>query len=208
MVEEDIVAVAVAVKVVKEIVGTNLQVVSQAVKVSEAAELKVEFDKANQRLVGDIKFNTAVATDDNALEAGRRDVGSVVEVSETNDLHVGMANGAARAGAVVFEKHDRGEFSAGDHVQPILNAEADDPLEVILGIERQFRCAVIGFDEDGLEGVLEHRVFVSNEEYRSIFGDDALKFVAATEGAFMASIDNGHRLSAANLGIKNKVVLL
>lgn len=80
-------------------------------------------------------------------------------------------------------------------------------MEVILWIERQFGCAVIGFDEDGLECVLEHRVFVGDEEYRSVFGDDALKFVAAAEGAFKSVINNGHRFGAANLGVKNEVDL-
>ncbi|CQR70348.1 hypothetical protein SOV_38830 [Sporomusa ovata DSM 2662] len=207
MIKKDVVAVAVAVEVVKEVVGTDLQVVSQAVDVPEVGELDVEFNETDQRLIGDVEFNAAVAADDDAFEAGRGDVDGVVEVAETDDLHMGVANGAARAGAVVFEEQDRGKFAAGDHVQPFLNAEADDPVEVVLWIERQFGCAVIGFDEDGLEGVPEHRIFVDNKEYRPVFGDDALKFVAATEGAFMAVIDNGHRFDAANLGVKNEVNL-
>ncbi|SMC90081.1 hypothetical protein SAMN04488500_11298 [Sporomusa malonica] len=207
MVEEDVVAVAVAVEMVEEVVGADLQVVGQEVELPEVGELDVEFNEADQRLVGDGEFNAAVAADDDAFEADRRDVGGVVEVAEADDLHVGVANGAARAGAVIFEEQDRGEFAAGDHAQPLFDAEADDPVEVVLWIERQFRCAVIGFDEDGLESVPEHRVFVGDEEYRPVFGDDALNFVAATEGAFMAVIDNGHRFCAANLGVKNEVSL-
>lgn len=207
MVEEDVIAIAVAVEVVEEVVGADLQVVGQAVEVPKVGELEVEFNEADQRLVGDGEFDAAVAADDDAFEAGRGNVGGVVEVAEADDLHVGVANGATRAGAVVFEEQDRGEFTAGDHVQPFLGAEADDPVEVVLWIERQFGCAVIGFDEDGLEGVPEHRVFVGDEEYRPVFGDDALKFVAAAEGAFKAIIDNGHRFGAANLGVKNEVVM-
>lgn len=135
MVKEDVVAVAVAVKVVEEVVGANLQIVGQAVKVREVGELEVEFNKADQRLVGDGEFNAAVAADYHAFEAGRRDVGGVIEVAEADDLHVGVANRAARAGTVVFEKQDRGEFSAVDHVQPVLDAKANDPMEVVLGVE-------------------------------------------------------------------------
>lgn len=106
---------------------------------------------------------------------------------------------------MVFEEQDRSEFIAGDHIQPFFCAEADDPVEVVLWIKRQFGCAVIGFDKDGLVGVPEHRVFVGDEEYRPVFSDDALKFIAATEGAFKTVIDNGHRFGAANLGIKYEV---
>lgn len=108
---------------------------------------------------------------------------------------------------MVFEKQDRGEFATGDHVEPFLDAEADDPVEMVLWIERQFGCAVIGFDKDGREGVPEHRIFVGDKEYRPVFSYDALKFVAVAEGAFMAVIDNGHWFGAANLGVKNEVDL-
>ena len=114
--------------------GANLQVVSQAVDLLEVGELDVEFNEPDQRLVGDGKFDAAVAADDDSFETGRGDVGGVVEVTETNDLHVGVTNAAARAGAVVFEEQDRCEFAAGDHVQPILDAETDDPVKVVLGI--------------------------------------------------------------------------
>lgn len=120
---------------------------------------------------------------------------------------MGVANSAARVGAVVFEEQNRGEFTAGDHTQPLLGAKADDLVKVVFGIERQFGRAVIGFNEDGLEGVLEHRVFIGDKEYRSVFGDDAFKFVATAEGAFMSGIDNGHRFGAANFGVKNKMIL-
>lgn len=207
LVEEDVVAIAVAVEVVEEVVGADLKVVGQTVEVPKVGELDIKFNEANQRLVGDGEFDAAVTANDNAFETGRGDVGGVVKVAEADDLHVGVANGAARVGAVVFEKKDRGEFAAGNHVQPVLDAEADDPVEVVLGIERQFGCTVIGFDEDGREGIPEHRVFVGDEKYRPVLGDDTLKFIAATEGAFMAVIDNGHRFGAANLGVKNEVVL-
>lgn len=207
MIEEDVVAVAVAVEMVEEIVGADLQVISQAVEVPEAGELEVEFNEADQRLVGDGEFDAAVTADDDTPETGRGNVGGIVDVPEANDLHVGVANGTARAGSVVFEKEDRSEFTAGDYVQPLLSAEADDPVEVVLGIERQFGCAVIGFDEDSLEGVLEYRVFVGDKKYRPVFGDDALKFIAAAKGAFKAVIDNGHRFGAADLSVKNQVVL-
>lgn len=132
IVEKDVVAVAVAVEVVKEIVGANLQVVGQVVEVSEVGELEVEFNEAHQRFVGNGEFNAAVAADDNSCEAGRGNVGGVVDVAEADDLHVRVANRAARAGAVVFKEQDRGEFAAGDHVQPFFGAEADDPVEVFL----------------------------------------------------------------------------
>lgn len=80
-------------------------------------------------------------------------------------------------------------------------------MEVVFGIEGQFRCAVIGFDEDGLEGVLQHRVFIGDEEYRPVFGYDALKFVTGAEGTFVTFIDNGHRFGAADLGVKNEMGL-
>ncbi|SDE38818.1 hypothetical protein SPACI_039060 [Sporomusa acidovorans DSM 3132] len=207
MVEKDVVAVAVAVEVVEEVMSADLQVVGQAVDLPEVGEFEVEFNEADQRLIGDGEFDAAVATDDNAFEADRGDVGGVIDVAEADNLHVGMANGAARAGAVIFEEQNRGEFAAGDHVQPFLAAEADDPVEVVPGIERQFGCAVIGFDEDSREGVPKHRIFVSDKKYRPVFGDNAFKFVATTEGAFMAGIDNGHRFGAANLSVKNEVDL-
>ncbi len=187
--------------------GADLQVIGQAVDLPEVGELDVEFNEADQRLVRDGEFDAAVAADDNAFEAGRGDVVGVVNVAEADDLHVWVANGAARVGTVVFEEQYRGEFAASNHVQPVLDAEADDPVEVVLGIERQFGCTVIGFDEDGREGIPEHRVFVGDKKYRSVLGNNALKFVAATEGAFMAVIDNGHRFGAANLGVKNEVLL-
>lgn len=95
MVKKDVVTVAVAVEVVEEIVGANLQVVGQAVKMPEIGELEVEFNEADQRLVSNGEFDTTVTADDDAFEAGRGDVGGVIEVAEANDLHVGMANGAA-----------------------------------------------------------------------------------------------------------------
>lgn len=207
MVEEDIVAVAVAVEVVEEVVGADLQVVGQAVEVPQVGELEVEFNEADQRFVGDGEFDAAVAADDDAFEAGRGYAGGVVEVAEADNLHVGVTNGAARAGAVIFEEQDRGEFTAGNHFQPFLGTEADNPVEVVLGIKRQFGQAFIGFDENSLESVLEHRVFVGNKKYRPVFGDDALELVAAAEGALKAIIDNGHRFGAANLGVKNELGL-
>ncbi len=131
MVEENIVAVAVTVVVVEEVMGANLQEVGQAVEVPEVGELDVEFNEADQRLVGDSKFDAAVAADDDSFEAGRGDVGGVVEVAKADDLHVGVANAAARAGAVVFEEQDRGKFAAFNHVQPILDAKTNDPVKVI-----------------------------------------------------------------------------
>lgn len=95
MVEENIIAVAVAVEVVEEVVGANLQVVGQVVEVSEVGKLEVEFNEADQRFIGDGEFDTAVAADDNSCETGRRDVGGVVDVAKADDLHVGVANGAA-----------------------------------------------------------------------------------------------------------------
>lgn len=134
MVEENIVTVTVAIEVVEEVMGADLQVVSQAVALLEVGKLDVEFNEADQWLVGDGKFDAAVAADDNSFEAGRGDVGGVVEVTKADDLHVGVANAPARVETVVFEKQNRGEFAAGDHVQPILDAETDDPVKVVLGI--------------------------------------------------------------------------
>ena len=134
MVEENIVAVTVAVEVVEEIVGAGLQVVGQAVDLLEVGKPDVEFNEADQRLIGDGKFDAAVAADDNSFEAGRGDVGAVVEVAKADDLHVGVANASARVETVVFEEQNRGEFTAVDHVQPIFDAETDNPVKVVLGI--------------------------------------------------------------------------
>lgn len=134
-VEEDVVTVALAVEVVKEVVGASLQVVGQAIKVPEAGKLEVEFNEADQRLVGNGEFNTAVAADDNAFEAGRGNVGSIVNMTEADNLHMGVTNGATRARTVVFKEQNRGEFATGDHIQPFLGTEADNPVEMVLGIE-------------------------------------------------------------------------
>ena len=70
----------------------------------EVGELEVEFNEADKRLVSNGKFDATVTADENAFETGRRNVGGVVDVAESDDLHVGMANGATRVGAVVFEE--------------------------------------------------------------------------------------------------------
>ena len=80
-------------------------------------------------------------------------------------------------------------------------------MEVVLGIERQLGRAVVGLDEDGLEGVPEHRVLVGDEENRPVGGDDALKLAAAAEGTFKAVVDDGHRFGAADFGVENQVGL-
>lgn len=81
MVEEDIITVAVSVEMVEEVVGGDLQVVGQTVELTEVGKLEVKFNETDQRLVSNSEFNAAVAADDNAFEAGRGDVGSVVNVA-------------------------------------------------------------------------------------------------------------------------------
>ncbi len=205
MIEENVVAVAVAVEVVEKVMGANLQVIGHAVDLAEIGELDVHFNETDQRFVGDGELDASVRTENDAFEAGRRNVGNVVDVAQADDLHVGMANGAARVGAVILKEQNRCKFAAGDHIEPFLGTEADNPVEVVFRIERQFGCTVLGFDEDSLEGVLQHRVFVGDEQNRPVFGDNAGQLVAIAKRAFMANIYNGHRFGAANLAVKNEM---
>lgn len=106
---------------------------------------------------------------------------------------------------MIFEEQHRGEFTAGDHIQPIPSAKADQPVQVVFRIQRQLARAVLGFDKDRLICFLQHRVFVGDEQERSVCGDNAGQLAAIAKGAFVAYIYHGHRFSSADLAIKNEV---
>lgn len=207
VVEKDIIAVAVTVEVVEQVVGANLQVVGHVVDLPEIGKPDVEFDKPNQRFVGDGQRDATIRTDHAAGQTFRRYVGGVVDMAQADDLHVRVANGAARVGAVVFEEQHRGEFPTSDHIQPIPSAKADQPIQVVFRIQRQLARAVLGFDKDGLECFLQHRVFVGDEQDRSVGGDNAGQLVAIAKGAFVAYIYHGHRFGPAYLAVKNEVCM-
>lgn len=205
IVEEDIVTVAISIEMVKQIVGANLQVVGHAVDLPEIGKPDVELDETDQRFVGDGKRNSTIRADHAASKTFRRNVGGVVDMAQTDDLHVRVVNGAARVGTVVFEEQHRGEFTAVDHIQPISDTKVDQPIQVVFRIQRQLARAVLGFDKDGLERFLQHRVFVGDEQERSVGGDNAGQLVAIAKRAFMANIYHGHRFSSADLAVKNEV---
>ena len=205
MVKKDVVTVAVTVEVVEQVVGANLQVVGHAVDLPEIAEPDIELDETDQWFVGDGQRDAAVSADHAAGQTFRWYVGGVVDMAQTDDLHMRVANGAARVGAVIFEEQHRGEFTTGDHIQPIPSAKADQPVQVVFRIQRQLARAVLGFDKDGLECFLQHRIFVGDEQERSVGGDNASQLVAIAKGAFMANIYHGHRFGPADLAIKNEV---
>ena len=76
---------------------------------------------------------------------------------------------------------------------------------MVFRIQRQLARAVLCFDKDGLECFLQHRVFVGDEQERSVCGDNAGQLVTIAKGAFMANIYHCHRFSSADLAIKNEV---
>ena len=188
--------------------SADLQVIGHAVDLSKVSERDVEFSKADHRFVGDGECNASITADNDAFETGWRNVGSVIDITKTDNLHVRMTNRPARVGTMIFEEQNRGKLTAGNHLEPFFDTEADDPVKMVFGVERQFRCAVLGFDENRLVGVPEYRIFVGDEKYRPVLGDNPRKFAAIAEGAFMSDVNDGYRFGATHFTVKNEVGIL
>ena len=107
---------------------------------------QVEFSETEAGASGGVQEGAVFFDDGQSLEIfdirEKRRVGA----PETDDLHVGVAHGAAGQVTVVLEEDDGAVFSAGFHFQPFRDAETGDTAHVLDGVIGHIDAAAVCLD--------------------------------------------------------------
>lgn len=210
MIEENVITVAVLVEVMGKIVRGNLQIIGQGIKglVGKLTDNQIELPKADAGLVRYRHGYIILGVDDWAFKFFRMNGNGVGELREGDELHVGVANGAAGQGAEVFEEENLLIFAAVEKLPPVMNAKVNEFSHVFRGVFGHIAVAGVAFNQHELVSSFQYVVFVADQQDGAIAVDDIFQVFAVAEWAVMVGVDDGFWFLAPQGHIEFKQVVI
>lgn len=139
--------------------------VGETVRGAVLLERHVEFGHAADGIVRERHVAVFVFVDERPEEILGIDVVPAVVVVKADDLRMGMALGAARAGAEVAEIDDRFEFFPERGLPPFLQSEGDHFVELVRRVGGNVPAVLGGLHEDRGPRVVKDGVFIHEPDH-------------------------------------------
>ncbi len=107
---------------------------------------------------------------------------------QADELHVGMADGAAGERPIILEEENGLVTAAFSELLPHAEAEADERVHVLLRVSGHITLARASFDKHELVGALDDIVFVAQEDHVALRCDDIRQVRAVAERAGLLAV--------------------
>lgn len=112
----------------------------------------------------------------------------LLHVWKADELHVGVADGAAGERSVVLEEEHGLIAAAFSELLPHAEPEADERVHVLLRVGGHVALAFAPLDEHELVGALDDIVFVAQEDHVAFRCDDIRQVRAVAERAGLLAV--------------------
>ena len=165
LIKEKTVAVAGDGEIMEHEARDGLDGIGEAVRAAVLLKRHIEFRHTADGIIGERHIAVRVLVEERAEEIFRVDVFPVVVMIEADDLRMGMALGAARAGAEIAEINDRPELRPRRRLPPFLHAEGDHLVQLLRAVEGDVAVVLRGLHEHRGPRIAEDGVLVHEPDH-------------------------------------------
>lgn len=165
LIEEEVIAVAGDGEIAEHEARDGLDGIGEAVCAAVLLERHIELRHTADGVIRERHVAVRILVKERAEEILRVDVFPVVIMVEADDLRMGMALGAARAGPEVAEIEDRTEFRPRRGLPPFLHTEGDHLMELLRAVEGDVAVVLRGLHEHRGPRIAEDGVLVHEPDH-------------------------------------------